>query len=55
MEYNIMRELNGVFWQFVAVAIAGPYIYESIGGKAGIDSFLQKSYLSARAAVKSWF
>jgi len=63
MECNIMRELNvneiekvsGGFWQFVVGAIAGPYIYDSIGGKEGIDSYLQKSYLSARAAVKSWF
>ena len=54
LKVNEIKEVNGGFWQFVAAAIAGPYIYDSIGGKAGLDSYLQKSYLSASAAVKSW-
>ncbi|WP_395344193.1 hypothetical protein PN836_005275 [Ningiella sp. W23] len=38
----------------IGYGVAGAYVYEAIGGKEGIDSYLDKSTASARASYRYW-
>lgn len=38
----------------VALGIGSSYLYESMGGKAGIDNYFANSWASASSSVKYW-
>ena len=38
----------------LGVGILGAYIYESVGGKEGIDNYFENSYASARGSFRYW-
>ena len=39
----------------IAIGVGGSYVYDSIGGKEGIDNYLANSWASITASINYWF
>ena len=38
----------------IGIGIGVSYLYEAIGGQAGIDSYASNAYASARGSIRYW-
>ncbi len=50
-----LEHVSGGLVPAILAGIAGAYIYEAVGGKEGIDKYLNDSIDSAKASINHWF
>ena len=39
----------------IAIGVGGSYVYDSMGGREGINNYLKNSWASMRASINYWF
>ena len=52
---NEVEEVSGGVIPAILAGIAGAYIYDAMGGKEGIDEYIEKSVASASASIEYWY
>lgn len=52
---NEVEEVSGGIIPAILAGIAGAYIYDAVGGKEGIDEYVEKSVASANASIEYWY
>ena len=51
---NEVEDVSGGVIPAILAGIAGAYIYDAVGGKEGIDEYVEKSVASASASIEYW-
>lgn len=50
-----VNQVSGGLLPAIAAGIAGAYMYEAMGGKAGIDNYFANGWASTKSSVKYWY
>ena len=52
--HEVKHVSGGNYLIGVGFGILGSYVYDSIGGKQGVDNYIENSVASARSSIKYW-
>ncbi len=55
LSHEDIKQVSGGLVPAILAGIAGAYIYEAVGGKEGIDKYLNDSIESAKSSIDYWF
>ena len=53
-KHELAQVSGGNYLIGLGFGILGSYVYDSIGGKQGVDSYLESSVASARTSINYW-